>query len=295
MTLRIALADTIPNITPSALRAHLSQTAPSPLHLPGLVSAWPALYKWTLSDGLRAIRDAVGEQRAVEVEVGQKGRGYLDQRYQRVTMGFGLFLDAFILSLIPSSSPDSLPTAYLAQSDLLEIPSVLKDVSPPLEHFSSGPRSEIWRRTIWIGPKGSWTPFHRDPYIGLYTQIIGSKRFRLLPPSASTYLKPSPNVPHTNTSTILLSSSNLLRSSLEPDILLPSSNLLRPDDELDADDDIQQSTIQEYREQLRGAFAQDGACQVTLKQGDSVLVPEGWWHEAEGLDGPGIGAGSWFR
>jgi lysine-specific demethylase 8 len=34
----------------------------------------------------------VGENTEVDVEIGPRGRGYLDKRYQRVTMGFGSHL-----------------------------------------------------------------------------------------------------------------------------------------------------------------------------------------------------------
>lgn len=76
-----------------------------------------------------------------------------------------------MLNRIPSGeSVDSaaLPTAYLAQSDL---PSALvKSDVPDLPHFACGPRQEVYRRTLWVGPSGSFTPFHRDPYIGIYSQ-----------------------------------------------------------------------------------------------------------------------------
>jgi hypothetical protein len=45
--------------------------------------------QWTLQDGLKVIREQVGEDREVDVELGRRGRGYLDEGYQRVSMGFG--------------------------------------------------------------------------------------------------------------------------------------------------------------------------------------------------------------
>lgn len=76
-------------LTPTALRAHLAQPKPLPLHLPKLIDHWPALRLWSLDDGLQVLRDGVGEEREVEIELGRKGRGYLDEGYQRVSMGFG--------------------------------------------------------------------------------------------------------------------------------------------------------------------------------------------------------------
>jgi hypothetical protein len=63
-----------------------------------------------------------------------------------------------------------MPKGYLAQSDLLDSAPQAAAQCPDLEHYLSGPRGDIFRRTIWIGPAGSWTPFHKDPYIGIYNQ-----------------------------------------------------------------------------------------------------------------------------
>jgi hypothetical protein len=63
-----------------------------------------------------------------------------------------------------------MPKGYLAQSDLLDSAPEAAAQCPDLEHYMSGPRGDIFRRTIWIGPAGSWTPFHKDPYIGIYNQ-----------------------------------------------------------------------------------------------------------------------------
>lgn len=73
-----------------ALKQHLAAERPLPLHLTGLTSHWPASSLWTLNDGLAALRDGVGEDREVTVELGKKGRGYLDKDYQRISIGFGM-------------------------------------------------------------------------------------------------------------------------------------------------------------------------------------------------------------
>jgi lysine-specific demethylase 8 len=52
--------------------------------------------------------------------------------------------------------------------------------------------------------------------------------------------------------------------------------------------------MERYRDRLKRAFDVDGACEVVLGEGESVLVPEGWWHSAEGLS-TGVGVNAWFR
>ncbi|OCF41874.1 hypothetical protein I317_04284 [Kwoniella heveanensis CBS 569] len=276
-------ARTILGLSPAALKEHLLSPSPQTLHLTNLISAWPALTRWRPDDNLREIREAVGADRAVEVELGKKGRGYLHPDWQRVHMPFGLFLDAFILSLIPSSTPASaLPSAYLAQSDLLDTSPRLAAAVPPLIHFYQGKEKSLYRRTIWIGPERSFTPFHKDPYVGIYSQIIGNKTFHVLPPEAAQYLSPS-NLPrHTNTSQIPLPVSRIFSSNIPGAVAQDLADLPR---------DI----VRTYQDQLKKAAAVDGACVVELEAGDSVLVPEGWWHAAEGGDGPGVGVGAWFR
>lgn len=82
------LARFVPSITRSALASHLTSSS-APLHVgQSLTALWPARSSWRISDGLAAIR-AAGEHKEVEVEVGKRGRGYLDPDYQRINMGLG--------------------------------------------------------------------------------------------------------------------------------------------------------------------------------------------------------------
>nr|XP_031863379.1 uncharacterized protein CI109_001254 [Kwoniella shandongensis]KAA5530451.1 hypothetical protein CI109_001254 [Kwoniella shandongensis] len=258
----IRSAKPITSLSPSALQSHLiaaSSSRPLPLHLPDLVSSWPALDTWRLEDGLKVLRDSIGENRSVEVELGKRGRGYLHKDWQRVWMPFGLFLDAFILNLIPSSSsPSLLPLAYLAQSDILDTSPSLLETIPALPHFLVGKE-----------------------------KIIGKKTFHILPPEARHHLDISALPRHTNTSQIPLPVSRIF----SPTSLSPFSSK----DDLDDLSDLPPDTVASTRVELERAFELPGACQVDVNAGESVLIPEGWWHAAEGVEGAGVGVNAWFR
>lgn len=58
--------------------------------------------------------------------------------------------------------------------------------------------------------------------------------------------------------------------------------------------DIPPEKMDRYRDHVKRAFEVDGACEVELGEGDSVVVPEGWWHSAEGIS-TGVGVNAWFR
>ncbi|PWN23087.1 Clavaminate synthase-like protein [Microstroma glucosiphilum] len=262
--------------TLSAFSSHLhSEARQSEPH------AWPALEQWRGQDasgketlqGLRRVRGL--EDHPVEVEVGKRGRGYLDGEaggWQKVRMPFGIFLEAFILRSIPSADPDLI--GYVAQQDLLADLPELAEACPVLPHTSSGPRGdrEQWRRNVWIGPEGTFTPIHRDPYENLFVQVIGTKRVHLFPPSygPNLYLSPS-TTSQSNTSTIPTE-----------DYLLESS---------DSDTAAQRAS---HFPLLNEAMACQGAAHTILGPGDALYIPQGWFHCIKSLE-TSVSVNSWWR
>lgn len=91
---------TCPSLEDFKQQLHLA--SPTPLLLPGLVKpksdnpfAWPALYQWSSQDDhdletLEGLRASL-KDKTVEVEIGRKNMGYLDQGggWQQVSMPFG--------------------------------------------------------------------------------------------------------------------------------------------------------------------------------------------------------------
>lgn len=57
---------------------------------------------------------------------------------------------------------------------------------------------------------------------------------------------------------------------------------------------IPSTEVERHASALAEAAEIDGSCVVDLEPGDSVLVPEGWFHSAEGLSA-GLGVNAWFR
>jgi hypothetical protein len=125
--------------------------------------------------------------------------------------------------------------------------------------------------------------------------VIGRKRFHLVPPTGAQYLAISTRAPYTNTSTIPLSVgtiSSVLQT--QPD---GSAGATKPADTAHQDQDLSDlkpDGIAQYADLLSRAFQTQGSCFAELGPGESVLIPEGWYHSAESLE-VGVGVNAWFR
>lgn len=219
----------------------------------------------------------------VEVEISPQGRGYGDaigkkQRQERddsnsnwmkVNMPFGLFLDAFIYEKIPwkSSHTKKKVVGYLAQQDLFEKSPTLTKQCPVLPHTLAGARGskEQWRRNVWIGGAGSFTPIHCDPYENIFVQVAGSKRAFLFPPSAAPYLHLfPPTTSQANTSSI------------------PTQDYL-----------LSGSDREEFPD-LEKALSNPDTRHVTLEAGDALYIPQGWFHCLKSTS-ISVSVNAWFR
>jgi len=88
---------------------------------------------------------------------------------------------------------------YLAQTDLGVFPALVPDVSfataampfgkalPPqlsVEQLAQ----QLVATKLWLGPAGTLSQCHRDPYDNILCQVFGTKRLRIFPPSARSLL-----------------------------------------------------------------------------------------------------------
>lgn len=169
----------------------------------------------------------------------------------------GTFLDAFIEGSIPSlTTSTSTLVGYVAQQDLLSLSPTLSSHCPPLPHTTAGPRGdrEQWRTNTWIGPQGTFTPIHRDPYENLFVQVVGRKRFHLFPPGPEPFLYLQKEGTQMNTSTVPTEAC-LLRGEGEGDEVRSNEFPL-----------------------LEEAAKQQGAAHVEVEAGDALFLPRGWFH-----------------
>lgn len=193
---------------------HINRVRPGvPVLISGDVSRWDAVRNWR---SLCYLRDMCGN-RTAPVEF---GKHYLSDNWSQELMPFSDFLNDHLrptppqakivdkaasfkypcrehkymdpsqkieqLSAWDSSQPPGRKTGYVAQHSLFEqIPVLLDDFNVPAYCTPCGSATSGQLKAIlaWIGPSGTISPLHTDPYHNLLTQVVGYKYVRLYPRS----------------------------------------------------------------------------------------------------------------
>jgi hypothetical protein len=230
-----------------AFQTHLDNKA-VPVILKDAFTHWPANELWNPAYFLRK---TLNGHRIVPVEI---GRSYTDVGWSQRMMPFLEFLTSYLLPEKPAE------IGYLAQHDLFhQIPDLRDDISIPDYCYTSPPENKTQATVetltdpllnIWLGPKGTQTPLHTDPYHNILCQVVGYKYIRLYSPAESEKMYPrgvdDKGVSMENTSNVDLSNAEEIRSHY-------------PD------------------------FEQAEYVECILGPGEALYVPVGWWHYVESL------------
>lgn len=202
-----------------------------PLVVRGGISHWPAISKWDLP----YLESKFGEH-IVPVEVGDS---YLDPSLRRQEIPLGSYL-RYLSLLHRDETPAEL--VYMAQAELPELLNCSLDIEVPVYCGKTG-RGDRYATMAWIGPKGTVSPLHRDPYHNCFGQVHGAKRFLLYPPQNESLLYPRLDVQKNS-------------SRVDPEM---------PD-------------LAKYP-----LFCEAKAIEIVVEQGDLLYIPRRWWHHVRSL------------
>ncbi|KAG6040898.1 hypothetical protein E4U41_006746 [Claviceps citrina] len=291
-------------------------TAPRPVIFTDLVSSWPALTDrpWRSRDYL--LSRTFGGRRLVPVEV---GRSYVDEGWGQEMLPFREFLARYVVGTgggdagtteqqqqqqhqqQEQQDQDQEQVGYLAQHNLFQqIPSLRNDVSIPDFCWSTVPprpaaargASETRTRApppldepllnAWFGPARTITPLHTDGYHNLLVQVVGTKYLRLYPPWAEG-MRPrgvEDGVDMSNTSALdvgVLEGWDRVRRRRGSRMAGEGGGGGGEDE--DKGDEEEDEQLQLVRAELEGAEYWE----CILEEGDTLLIPLGWWHYVRSL------------
>ncbi|KAF6765089.1 hypothetical protein DFP72DRAFT_749373, partial [Ephemerocybe angulata] len=240
----------IPRISEPSFLSFQSTQSKAPFIVPGYAQGWPALneHPWRRASHLRA---ASGPGRVVPVEVGEN---YLSDKWNQVIMSWDAFLSSLDFEDQETCRVQVEGIQYLAQHNLFtQMPALEDDIEIPVYAYacltSDGrvhqPPSNERQLVInsWLGPKGTISPPHTDPFHNLYVQVVGQKTVWLAPPCR-----------------------DISRILSPPQTSSPLQNTSRCDifaGEMDAE---------------FATLVLPHAIHATLNPGDLLYIPAGWWH-----------------
>lgn len=252
-----------------AFQLYLNQAA-TPIIIPGILVTWPAISLWQNPTYL--MRVTLGGRRLVPVEV---GKSYLDDEWSQKMMPFREFMTDFLLPKEPKE------VGYLAQHDLFaQIPALKNDITIPDYCYTTPPdpdgaasrtaglasarRLDEPLLNAWLGPKGTKTPLHTDPYHNILCQVVGYKYARLYAPTETPNVYPcgvdDNGIDMSNTSQVDVS---YFRTRA-----------------LDASTDVDAQREEHLKYPL---FKNAKFVEAILGPGESLYIPLGWWHYVESL------------
>lgn len=268
-----------------SFQEHLDKK-PEPIVLSGLLDDWPAVadkdHAWDNPQYL--LESTLGGRRLVPVEL---GRSYTDQGWSQKIMTFREYMESYLLQ------PKQAQVGYLAQHDLFQqIPSLAADTrTPDLCYTSPPPPDPAYRSTVpvqsleeplrnaWLGPAGTISPLHTDPYHNILCQVVGYKYIRLYAPSETPKLYPrgidEAGVNMENTSYVDISVARKLYPS-------PITNGVVSIDQ-NSGDYVSSDEIQTTFDAQYPLFKYADYIEGILGPGECLYIPVGWWHYVESL------------
>lgn len=242
-----------------AFQIHLD-TQTTPLLLTDSISDWPALQTWP--NPCYLLRKTLAGRRHVPVEIGAT---YTHADWRQAIIPFHQFLHDHLLPSAPSE------IGYLGQHNLFrQILSLALDIRTPDYCYASPPETfppnvsrappvDVPQKNVWLGPAGTRTPLHTDPYHNIFCQVMGHKYVRLYPPGATESVYPrgvdENGVDESNTSGV----------------------------ELRFDRDGKGNLAVEEEESFPLFVAQEDYREVIVGPGECLYIPAGWWHYVEAL------------
>ncbi|KAF3492006.1 uncharacterized protein GIQ15_01523 [Arthroderma uncinatum] len=215
--------------------------------------------------------------------------------FERAHKPLSLFLQwtRSVQSLPPADTDEScpIPRLYLAQCQLIDLPSSLRDDFPTPSYVTQAGKGDIYDTNIWVGMAPTYTPLHRDPNPNLFMQLAGSKRVRLLAPDTGRGVfaevrekLASSQAGHGHSSAIR-----------GEEMMKGAENQLLDRAVWGSSEQCKEESVPTVESNSPGNQSENGYDAV-LHAGDALFIPTGWWHSIKGV-GQGVTASVnwWFR
>lgn len=160
-----------------------------------------------------------------------------------------------------------LPGLYIAQAQMADLPQQLRDDLPTPELVLKAGKGDVYDANIWIGTPPTFTPLHKDPNPNLFVQLSSSKKVRIFEPRKG----------------------QAIFTAVRRKIGASPTAAFRGEEMMQGRERVELKKAVWDPANLEGH-------EVTVRPGDALFIPKGWWHsiKSEG-DGLNASANWWFR
>jgi hypothetical protein len=151
---------------------------------------------------------------------------------------------------------------YLAQHSLADLPAPLQEDLPTPTTFISHlkARGDIYGSSLWMGRPPTRTPLHRDPNPNLFVQLAGKKIIRLMKPAVG----------------------GLVYARVRQQIHGAGGDAKMRGEEMMQGNEMKALETAVWGGDESGMDGVPGL-EVTLRSGDALYIPLGWWHAVHGV------------
>ncbi|KAL8929780.1 MAG: hypothetical protein Q9208_000924 [Pyrenodesmia sp. 3 TL-2023] len=167
---------------------------------------------------------------------------------------------SIFLEWAAQASSDSHQRLYVAQAPIKQLPVPLQDDLPAPEMVIKAGRGDIYDASIWLGIAPTITPLHRDPNPNLYLQLAGRKVVRLLEPEGG----------------------QSIFAAVQVELGRQSSSKFRGDEMMKGEEKALLDSKVWYDNPIENRDGRTGL-ETTLEAGESMFIPQGWWHSVKSI------------
>lgn len=189
----------------------------------------------------------------------------LFQKFHSFHAPFGLIITASRQK--SGSAQFGLPGLYIAQAQMVDLPQQLRDDLPTPKLVLKAGKGDVYDANIWIGTPPTFTPLHKDPNPNLFVQLSSSKKVRIFEPRKG----------------------QAIFAAVRRKIGASPTAAFRGEEMMQGRERV------ELKEAVWDPANLDGH-EVTVRPGDALFIPKGWWHSIKS-EGNGLNASAnwWFR
>ncbi|KAF2735302.1 Clavaminate synthase-like protein [Polyplosphaeria fusca] len=255
----------------------------TPAILTSTLTHWPALTTrpWTSPGYL--LTHTLSGRRLIPIELGST---YTSPTWTQLLLPFRTFLHSHLLS------PSGAAPGYLAQHALFtHLPTLYPDIVPPdYIHISPHPhlppnihlpvqQLQDPVMNVWLGPPGTVSPLHTDPWHNLLAQVFGEKYVRLYGPGESGRMfargRDERGVDMGNTSEVEMEEFWGVGGGEDP---FREGKGGKGEEE----EEGVEAKRREFEERFPG-FKDAEYVEGVLGPGECLYIPPGWWHYVRSL------------